>query len=252
MQQRAVEYGNLFNYDQIRRGVLEKMPPPQIKESSRVLGEATKKTTKASNRKSKVVKPSEQDLLFDLMGDSAPAASPTNGSQNNADLLADILGGSSAPSPAPQQQQSNVASIMDLFGPGPSASPAPAPAMSAQPSSSMDLFSTAASPPPAAPTPQAPAGHPCYDANGLNVTIATQRNAEGMVQATARFRNTGGAALSGVGLQAAVPKSQKLQLMNISSSDLGPGVEATQLMRVMGCKGVSGPSLSFFHAYTEG
>ncbi|CAI4212162.1 unnamed protein product [Parascedosporium putredinis] len=73
VQQRAVEYGNLFAYDEIRSGVLEKMPPPQIKEESRVLGAAatSKKSVKAMNRRSKVVKPTEQDLLFDLM-DTSP------------------------------------------------------------------------------------------------------------------------------------------------------------------------------------
>jgi AP-1 complex subunit gamma-1 len=36
-----------------------------------------------------------------------------------------------------------------------------------------------------------------------------------------------------------VPKSQKLQLLSISSTDIGQGAEATQMMRVAGCKGVS-------------
>jgi AP-1 complex subunit gamma-1 len=242
VQQRAVEFGNLFSYDQIRRGVLEKMPPPQIKESSRVLGEAAKKTTKASNRKSKAIKPKEEDLLFDLMGDSGPSApSPVNGT-GNADLLADILGGTSSPAPgtaSPPPAQSNVASIMDLFSQGPVSTPSPAQNAAAHPPPSADLFSTAASPPPqAAAPPAAPAGHPCYDNNGLNVTIQMQRNAEGTIQATARFRNTAGA-LSNVGLQAAVPKSQKLQLLAISSTDIATGAEATQMMRVAGCKGVS-------------
>ena len=249
VQQRAVEYSNLLGYEQIRSGVLEKMPPPQIKESSRVLGEATKKPAKAS-RKPKVVKPKEEDLLFDLMGDnSGPVTSPTNGGQNNADLLADILGGATAPAPAGSvaspvsAQQSNVASIMDLFGPGPSTpSPAPAAAAAAAPpaaSASMDLFGAVSTPPPQAQAAAAasPVGHPCYDGNGLNVTIQTQRNAEGAIQATARFRNMGGASLSDVGLQAAVPKSQKLQLLSISTSQVDPGAEATQLMRVLGCKG---------------
>lgn len=240
VQQRAVEFGNLFAYDQIRCGVLEKMPPPQIKEESRVLGEAAKKTTKASNRKSKALKPKEEDLLFDLMGDGdASAAAPATSSQNNADLLADILGGASSTPAAspPPPGQSNVASIMDLFSPGPASTPSPAPAA---PPSSVDLFSAAASPPPQAAPAGAASGFPCYDNNGLNVTIQTQRNAEGIIQALARFRNTGaGGSLSGVGLQAAVPKSQKLQLLSISSTDLGAGAEATQAMRVAGCKGVS-------------
>ncbi|KAK0739665.1 adaptin N terminal region-domain-containing protein [Apiosordaria backusii] len=240
VQQRAVEFSNLFSYDEIRRGVLEKMPPPQIKESSRVLGEAAKKTKKADNRKSKSLKPKEEDLLFDLMGDSGPSGpSPVNGTQN-ADLLADILGGASGPAPtssSPAPAQSNVASIMDLFSQGPASTPPPGPAAAAPPPSAA-LFSVDAAPAPQpAAAPAAPVGHPCYDNNGLNVTIQTQRNAEGMIQAVAKFRNTSGGPLSNVGLQAAVPKSQKLQLLSISSTDVGNGAEATQMMRVAGCKG---------------
>ncbi|KAK4138618.1 AP-1 complex subunit gamma-1-like protein [Trichocladium antarcticum] len=251
VQQRAVEFSNLFSHDQIRRGVLEKMPAPQIKEESRVLGEAAKKSTRASNRKSKAVKPKEEDLLFDLMGDSSAAAPPpVNGSQNNTDLLADILGGTSSPPPtttSPPPGTSNVASIMDLFAQGPVSTPSPAQNTTPhrRPPPSADLFSTATSPPPPPPPPQAgPPGagaaqaayRACYDSNGLNVTIQTQRNAEGTIQATARFRNSG-APLAGVGLQAAVPKSQKLQLLSISSAELAVGHEAMQQMRVAGCKG---------------
>lgn len=242
VQQRAVEYGNLFSFDEIRRGVLEKMPPPQIKEESRVLGPAPSKKAKAVNRKSRVVKPTEQDLL-DIM--DAPAAAPPNGSQaSNSDLLADILGGGSAAPPAssasPGPQHSNMSSIMDLFGsePGQSSfSPAGA-------SSGLDLTGSAASPlPQVMPSASAPADFRCYEANGLNVTIQTQRNAGGTIQATARFQNAPGSApLSGVGLQAAVPKSQKLQLLNVSSTELAAGAVATQMMRVSGCKGVSSPA----------
>ncbi|KAK6948710.1 hypothetical protein Daesc_010480 [Daldinia eschscholtzii] len=238
IQQRAVEYGNLFAYDDIRRGVLEKMPPPQIKEESRVLGEAAKKPKKGANRRSKLIaKPTTDQDLLDLMGDSTttPLASPTNGGQSNTDLLADILGGSTASPQAasPPPQQSNTASIMDLFSQGSSQSPAPA-------SSGLgDLASLGTPPPQQAAAAPPPAGIPCYDANGLNVTLQLQRNAEGVVQVLGRFRNTSGGPLSNVGLQAAVPKSQKLQLMSISNSEIAPGTEATQMMRIMGSKGVS-------------
>jgi len=242
VQQRAVEYGNLFAYDEIRRGVLEKMPPPQIKEESRIVADGAKKHAKtAKGGKTKVSKPKEEDLLFDLMGDSSPApVAPVNG-HANTDLLADILGGAtSSPAPtaaSPPPGSSNVASIMDLFS-GSTSTPSPAP----PPTSNSDLFSPVSSPPPqaaAAPPAASAAGYPCYNNNGLNVTIQTQRNAEGTIQATARFRNTSGGALSSVGLQAAVPKSQKLQLVAITNSELAPGAEATQAMRVSGCKGVS-------------
>ena len=248
VQQRAVEYGNLFSFDQVRQGVLEKMPPPQIKEESRVLGPAPTKKAKAANRKSRVVKPTEQDLLdiMDAPESSGGALSPLNGSQaTNSDLLADILGGSpTSPGPSsssPPPQQSNVSSIMDLFGSGAgqtSSSPAP------PSSSNSDLLGMGGmgsmSTPQQTQASQAPAGIPCYDSNGLNITFQIQRNAEGIIQATARFQNTSGSgALSNVGLQAAVPKTQKLQLLNISSTELATGATATQLMRVSGCKGVS-------------
>ncbi|KAL0933006.1 ap-1 complex subunit gamma-1 [Colletotrichum truncatum] len=243
VQQRAVEYSNLFSYDQIRNGVLEKMPPPQIKEESRVLGPATtKKSSKAANRRSRVVKPTEQDLLFDLM-DTPPATTPATGGASNTDLLADILGGTSSPptSTSPQPQQSNVASIMDLFAQDPAQNAtSSAPAVGG--ASNLDLMSSMSA---ATPQPQpqaalqAPVGLPVYDNNGLNVSFQIQRNAEGLVQTIARFRNVSSGSLSNVGLQAAVPKTQKLQLMSISSTDLGPGAEATQRMIVSGAKGVS-------------
>lgn len=244
VQQRAVEYGNLFGYDSIRKGVLEKMPPPQIKETSRVFGEAAKKPAKKAanaNRKSHIVKPREEDLLFDLMGDSdpAPGVNVNGASQNNSDLLADILGGGDMGGASSQQAaaQTNTSSIMDLFGPqNPTTSSTP------QQAASTDLFSSQVTSPPtqAAQSQSGPASHPCYSKNDLVVTIQLQRNAEGTVLIMARFANTSfSSPKSGVGLQAAVPKTQKLQLNAISTSELSPGGEATQTMRVTGSTGVS-------------
>jgi AP-1 complex subunit gamma-1 len=230
VQQRAVEYGNLFGYDAIRRGVLEKMPPPQIQEESRVLGEAAKKTGKAAKRKSKSVKPAEEDLLFDLMGDGNPPTSDLGGTN----------GGTTSPSttsaPPPK---SNMNSIMDLFdSSGPSQPPAQAQTQ-APSAASNDLFSGMSTQPIQSTTPSIPA-HPCYNKNDLNITLQLQRNAEGTIQVMARFRNGSmHQPLSAVTLQAAVPKTQKLQLNAMSNPELGPGGEATQTMRITGSKGVS-------------
>lgn len=257
IQQRSVEYSNLFNYDQVRRGVLEKMPPPEIREEQRVLGEAPVKAKKAPTKK-KPSQVTEQDMLLDLMGDSSePAANlsaTVNGSQNNADLLADILGGgSSISSPPPQttspppNQHSN---IMDLFN-----SSAPASTSSPAPSASQDLFggmggmNGMSSPPPQSlsspPPQQAMPGQEAYSKNGLQISLQTRRDANS-VQILARFKNSSSMSnLSGVVLQAAVPKTQKLQLQAISSSDLGPSATATQQMKV---SSVSGVSLNSLHA----
>ena len=250
IQQRTAEYGNLFAFDQIRRGVLEKMPPPEIREESRVFGEATKKPHKAPSKK-KPSQMTEQDVLLDLMGDTdMPAtdlSSTVNGSQHNADLLADILGGgSSVSSPPPQSAspaQSNVASIMDLFNSNGNGNGTHAPAPTIQSSSaSVDLFGGMGSPPPTVASPPPTGGPPLHDAynkNGLHIALQTRRDA-GSVQIMARFRNTSGTAqFSSVSLQAAVPKSQRLQLQPISNSDLAPGANATQQMRVQSVNGVS-------------
>lgn len=239
IQQRAVEYGNLFSYDQIWRGVLERMPPPEIREEQRVLGEATPKQKKAAAKAKKTSKQTEQDMLLDLVGGSdLPAvdmSATMNGNQNNADLLADILGGGTSASTAPAQPSStnNNASIMDLFSNDPSngvASPAP------QPSPSADILGGLSSSSSPQPTTLA---HNAYNKNSLSLTLSVQRNA-GQAQIMARFRNESNFdRFTGVSLQAAVPKSQKLQLQGISRSDLDGGEEATQGMRVASVSGVS-------------
>jgi AP-1 complex subunit gamma-1 len=243
IQQRAVEYSNLFSYNQIMKGVLEKMPAPEIREEQRVLGEAPKKHS--SSKKSK--KPSqitEQDLLG-LVDSGEPSIAATNGTQNNADLLMDILGGStgtpnSSQTPSGQPKQ-NVNDIMSLFGS--SSATSPPPASSSVPkstSASADLLGGfgggSAAPAPASPAP--PATHEVFNKNGLHVAFQLQRTPQA-IQAIARFRNVGGSKLSSVTLQAAVPRTQKLQLQSISESDIAPGHEATQLLRVTGVNGVS-------------
>ncbi|KAF2477004.1 Adaptor protein complex AP-1 gamma subunit [Lindgomyces ingoldianus] len=248
IQQRAVEYGNLFGADQIRKGVFEKMPPPEIREEQRVLGEATKKRhSKAPKKKSAPA--ATEDLLLDLMGDSAvpgpDASATTNGSQaQSADLLADILGGGPSTSSLPQRTSpvpSNVNSIMDLFNTGATASPAPTQSQPpAGAPASMDFFGGMSSPPPQTSTPpvaSGPPAHPAYDKNDLNITFQLKRDANA-IQVLARFRNTGSfSTLGSVSLQAAVPKSQKLQLQPITQSELGGGQEATQQMRITAING---------------
>ena len=243
IQQRAVEYGNLFAYDDIRRGVLERMPPPEIREEQRVLGEATPKQKKAAAKAKRPAKVTEQDMLLDLMGGSdMPAAdlsAAMNGTQNNADFLADILGG--GPSiPSQPSMSKNANSMMDLMGSQPSAtnglsSPPPQNA-----SASNDLFSSLSTPPPQAASPATNTqAHAAYNKNDISLTLQVQRNA-GVAQILARFRNASNFdRFGGVGLQAAVPKSQKLQLNAVSKAELEGGEEATQAMRVSAVQGVS-------------
>ena len=244
IQQRAVEYGNLFAYDDIRRGVLERMPPPEIREEQRVLGEATPKQKKAAAKARRPAKQTEQDMLLDLMGGTdVPAAdlsATMNGTQNNADLLADILGG--GPSiPSQPSMPNSTTSMLDLVSSHNTTSTnglSPAP-QNLPTSPSADLFNPTSPPPQAAsPSPNTQA-HTAYNKNNMLLTLQLQRNA-GIAQVLARFRNTSNFdRFSGVNLQAAVPKSQKLQLNAVSKGDLEGGEEATQAMRVGAVQGVS-------------
>ncbi|KAB8343143.1 hypothetical protein FH972_022734 [Carpinus fangiana] len=227
IQQRAVEYANLFGHDEIRRGVLEKMPAPEIREEQRALEAPTKKRqSRVASSQKKPAKVTEQDMLLDLMGGDSdmPAAdisATINGSQNNADLLADILGGGSsvqsppAQSTSPTPAQGNNNDIMSLFDSSPSAAT------------------------PAAP-PSGPIAHPAYSKNGLSITISVRRDGPA-AQATAKFSNTTDfETISGLALQVAVPKSQKLQLQALANDSLEPGRDATQGMRIVGVNGSDG------------
>ncbi|KAL3463849.1 adaptin N terminal region-domain-containing protein [Aspergillus heterothallicus] len=249
IQQRAVEYGNLFGYDQIRRGVLERMPPPEIREEQRVLGPSTKKRQSKilKDKSRKPAKQAEQDMLLDLMGGSdIPATSPTtNGSQNTADLLADILGGDSglsspAPQPAQQPASMNTSAIMDLFGSN-GGTPSPQPA-SAPASASLDLLGGAGAPV-STPSPSAPAAYTAFNKNDLVLSLQVQRG-NNAAQIHARFRNESSfSSFSSVGLQAAVPKSQRLQLSAINKAELNAGDEGVQMLKVTALNGSLPPKL---------
>lgn len=240
IQQRAVEYGNLFGYDDIRRGVLERMPPPEIREEQRVLGEATPKQKKAAAKAKKPAKQTEQDMLLDLMGGSdLPAADMSatlNGTQNNADLLADILGGGpSIPSAPTQRTSSNNNGILELFSSQPPTNGLSSPPSQQPTSASNDLFSSMSTPPPQ--TSASAQAHTAYQKNDMLLTLQVQRNG-GVAQILARFHNRGNfSRFSGVGLQAAVPKSQKLQLNAVSKAEMEGGEEVTQGMRVSAVTG---------------
>lgn len=252
IQQRAIEYSNLFSFDQIRRGVLERMPPPEIKDEQRVLGDANtrKRQSKTASRNKRTSKIAEQDMLLDLMGgdDGAAPSQALNGTgapHNNQDLLADILGGDNmmssgaAPSqqsaPAQNQARSNQ-DIMNLFDGSMTSAAAPN-SQSQPPSTSLDLLDSSSV---AESAPQAqPGGQQAYSKNDLLITISVKR-ASNAAQALARFTNTGfGSTISNLSLQVAVPKTQKLQLQALGSEALGPGQEVTQSMRVVSDQGVS-------------
>ena len=242
IQQRSVEYGNLFNYDQIRKGVLERMPPPEIRDEQRVFGEPSARQKKAAGAKKRL--PSKQikaDDLLDLMG-GGESDLPTqpNGTQNNSNLLADILGGDTTSPPPPSKSQpsrSNAQDIMGLFGSNSAQTSSPAPQ---RPSSGLDdLLGGGGGGPPAPPPSESSMVHQAYNKNDINLSLQVQRSAAG-AQILARFRNDSNFdRFTGLGLQAAVPKGLKLQLNAISKAEIDGGEDATLQMRIVAAGGVS-------------
>ncbi|RPA88118.1 Adaptor protein complex AP-1 gamma subunit [Ascobolus immersus RN42] len=242
IQQRAVEYGNLFGFgNDIRSGVLEKMPPPEARTAEDSLMLDSVSSPRPARKTGKATMQSTAVDLLDLMGgdDATPAAAPA---QNNMALLADLLG--SAPS-GPSQPSSN--GLLDLVG----GSPAPAPTSAKDDILSLFGNLNVSTPPVSSPSPAAVAAPvnelTVYNKNGLLVTFHIERTA-GAVVVHSKFKNVEMGNISGLNLQIAVPKSQTIQFQApLSTTELGPGGEATQAMRVVGSNGPLRLKLRFIY-----
>jgi len=128
---------------------------------------------------------------------------------------------------------------MDLFDSQPASTPQPA--FGSTSASNDMLGGFGSSPPQQQQQPQQPqvAQHNVYNKNDLSLTFSVQRNPQA-VQVTARFRNTSNFdTFSNVNLQAAVPKTQRLQLQAINNGELEGGQEGVQMIRVTSVQGVS-------------
>ncbi|WWC70337.1 uncharacterized protein I206_104287 [Kwoniella pini CBS 10737] len=251
IQQRSVEFSHLFELANVKGGVLERMPPPEIRAT--MMGTVSERRTVGSTR-------TDKDTVVDLIGDDL--TSPTNGSSSatsgpsTQDLLADIfgtgggsdLGGLGSPTSHANgggQQKSAAADIMSLFDSTPSAptnvsSPVTSPIQSSSASGSGSLFDlvTPSSQQPAAPPSQQPKSqlqsYSAYEKNGLKITLTPKVSPTqpGVIQILARFQNSNGENVSGVNFQVAVPKTQQLQMQAMSSSDISAGSTETQQMRI--------------------
>ncbi|KAJ6591710.1 adaptin N terminal region-domain-containing protein [Mycena vulgaris] len=232
LQQRAVEFVSLFNLGDVKEGVLERMPPPDIKVT--VIGVVSEN------------KPVGSTKDVDLIGsDDIIPGGEVNGhvpAQNNEELLRDLFGGGSDQSTStspPQAQRSTVDDIMGLFGPGPSTPAVSPPAALSPTSNPMSAFNLPAAQPPQPPPPQPAAprltAYTAYEKNGLKITLTPQTSPAqpGTVMILARFQVSGATPATGLSFQAAVPKSQQLQMLAMTNPDINPGAVETQRMRVV-------------------
>ncbi|KAF8074900.1 adaptin N terminal region-domain-containing protein [Lyophyllum atratum] len=239
LQQRAVEFASLFNLGELREGVLERMPPPELKAT--VMGVVSENKPVGSTQSK------DADLLGDEIA-ATPDPSKATAIPNNQDLLAEIFGNSSAtptasgatsPTSAPR---TTVDDILGLFGSSttltPNATSPPTPAFATPAATSAFSLPQMQSPPPVPAQP--PAGpkltpYTAYDKNELKVTLTPQTSAAkpGVVMILARFQVAGSNVVTGLNFQAAVPKSQQLQMMPMSNPNINPGAVETQQMRVV-------------------
>ncbi|KIJ20668.1 hypothetical protein PAXINDRAFT_6462 [Paxillus involutus ATCC 200175] len=244
LQQRAVEYASLFTLGDLKVGVLERMPPPELKAT--VMGVVSENKPVGSTRGGKD---------GDLLGDEVTSPTPqVNGQsvQNSHDLLAEIFGSSTpaststspqlASSLSTQPQKSSVQDILGLFDSSPNP-PSTTPALGSlsTPASAFSLPQTQAqaqvpSPrPPQQSTAPRLTSYTAYDKNTVKITLTPQTSVArpGVVNILARFQVSGSNAASGLNFQAAVPKSQQLQMLPMSNPDVHPGTTETQQMRVI-------------------
>ncbi|KAG2171566.1 hypothetical protein INT43_008292 [Umbelopsis isabellina] len=271
IQQRAVEYSNLFGYDSIRPAVLERMPVPEerlMRETSSS-GRGTPSLEGGSSRAG----PSDQDLLLDLMGvgtasggaaqaepepspisPSGPSAarSPTAQSDNNMDLLADIFGSQPAAAPQPSgTTRSSVSSgggdsLLDMLGQEaavksptfqqrPTSPASPSSGLHAMASLGQALPSTQRAASPSTNGSQQHNRHQAFSQDGLAIYLTPSRDQQNptVVNIQITFNNDGSnGTISEVQFQAAVPKTQRLQMAPASSNVVQPGGSEKQMMRV--------------------
>ncbi|KAG8884936.1 clathrin associated protein complex large subunit [Tulasnella sp. 331] len=256
IQQRAVEFINLYSQTEIRAGVLEQMPAPELKAT--VMGTVSENRTVGSTR-------TDQDQsLLDFDSETQPTAGgtasthPATAPQNTQDLLADIFGSSSetAASPTPQTQASSKSSVNDILGLFGSTSTPPNVTQSQSQQTQPTLFSTSPTTisnpmmllgQTAATTPQtavearpAAQSYMAFDKNGLRIVLTPQVSASrpGIVNIMARFQVSGSDTATNVNFQAAVPRTQQLQMLPMSNQTVGLGATETQQLRVTAPPGV--------------
>lgn len=271
IQQRAVEYTNLFSYDSIRPAVLERMPVP---EARTIIDHNTSTDSPRVGHSSSSARagPSDQDLLLDLMGvgtsgggggateqadiiSQSPVAtsSPAPPKASNVDLLADLFGGGSpqpavsspAPAPAPAAAITTSNNLMDLLGGETSTPPQPASPSTnygldslaglGQALPSSPLSSSVGSPATPTQSSQAAGGYEAYTKNGLTIRLlpSKDRANPAIINIQVLFSNNGSqGVISDLQFQAAVPKSQRLQMNAASSHIVQPNTTEKQLMRI--------------------
>ncbi|CAG8473787.1 7016_t:CDS:10 [Ambispora gerdemannii] len=206
IQQRAVEYNNLFKVESIRPAILERMPAPEVKDETN------------TNRPTDdvAVGNSETGTLLDLAGLSNSGKAVET--KNTVDILEDIFGNVATAVPTTSSKKDDIMSLFDI--PNNTTTTATSnkatTVLGAKPANPLDSYTA-------------------YDENGFKITLDPSKDASSpnVLNIMVTFHNVAvGSQIQNLLFQAAVHKTQKLQMQTPSSTNIAPGSTATQLIRV--------------------
>ncbi|XP_064120986.1 AP-1 complex subunit gamma-1-like isoform X6 [Macrobrachium nipponense] len=260
LQQRGIEYSQLFTrHNHMRGPLLERMPPFEGTRVNREEKAALTNGVDASPDNQALLNdltaPNnnandtyESNALLDLLGgmepgdsdtvqpatsNAVPAVAPTTAPASNADIL-DLLGGlDTGPTPAAPlanlnstmvpSSNSNGAFLLDGLLNNTSSN-----SSITNPVSSLPTFNSVSSP-----TTQQSSipGINAYDKNGLRLDMTFEVH-ESMTTINMQATNNTGVQVTDFLFQAAVPKSLQLQMLNPSSTSLAPSGTLNQVIKV--------------------
>ncbi|XP_048778208.2 AP-1 complex subunit gamma-1-like isoform X2 [Ostrea edulis] len=228
LQQRSVEYSNIFSkYENLRSALLEPMPLIEGSRSKNVLADSDSSSDllnqasipngeTVSVDKAKKSHNTESQNILDLLDvgtpsvtSSNPAPTPAGGADDLLDLLGDVA---SISNPAPPMKQTTSPNLLDDL-------------MGGDPVNNSQMNGN-----------DGPQKVTAYNKNGLMVELTCERdNSQGNVTViNVKSSNSTATTMSEFVFQAAVPKSFQLQLQSPSGSTLPPMNDGavTQVIKV--------------------
>lgn len=241
LQQRSCEYSVLATMDEIRVGVVGRMPVlPKKKKKSKgrpmpsspdrrgkskggeESADDTSSESGSSEGESESEEEEEEEEATDGVtkpGDTAVAEAPATSNKvlDLEALFGGAFGGTPAATPATTAPASGAGLMDEVFGAQPTQ-----PAASST-NSVMDLFNTAPAPAPPAATTEV-AATTVYESNGLTITFAFKRNpaTPSITLVLAQFTNSTPHPMTNWGFQVAVPKHIALVMKPSTGSTLPP------------------------------
>ncbi|VEU20214.1 DEKNAAC101043 [Brettanomyces naardenensis] len=227
VQIRAIEYTEIFGEPRsIKKGLLERMPPPPRKEheGAALFGRSTAQKSVSEPAKT-------GDLLLDLFDndDSQADESKPAEKETTLDILSDIFGttGDNEKTAAGKKVTGNTDILNLLSGSSPSAAP-----------SAAVIPPTTRSIPMAEPPASLPTPIPAYNDSTISVGFVPGHVGNGEATLTGVVKNeTSSSTVRGISILCAVTKHQELELSAITKNTLAPGAVATLGIKITGKEG---------------